>query len=210
MPRYYPIFLNVAGRPVVVVGGGEVAARKVELLLECGAEVRVISPHFSDEFAPLARRPGVSLVRRSYRAGDLGGAFLAVAATDDPAVNQEVAREAAAGRVLLNVVDQPALSQFIVPSLVRRGGLTIAISTGGASPALARRVREELEQTFGPEYEEFLRLLEEVRRRVQRDEPDPAKRRVIFERLVNSDLLGRLREGDHAGVAAQIEALFRG
>ena len=209
MPRYYPLFLSIADRTAVVVGGGAVAARRVRLLVECGAHVRVISPSFSAEFDSLTGRPGLTLIQRPYRADDLQGAILALASTDDAVVNQRVAQDARLGGVLVNVVDQPALCDFIVPSLVRRGDLTVAISTGGASPALAKRLREELEQTIGPEYEEFLKLLKETRRRVQEEERDPERRRAIFEGLVASDLLERLRRGDRAGATARIEALLR-
>jgi precorrin-2 dehydrogenase/sirohydrochlorin ferrochelatase len=209
MPRYYPFFLDIAGRRVVVVGGGEGSARKVELLLDCGAEVLVISPECSGAFAPLRKRAGLSLLERGYKPGDLAGAVLAIAASDNPALNRAVAEDATAAGVFVNVVDQPALSQFIVPSLVRRGELMVAISTGGASPALARRLREELEQVIGPEYEAFVSLLREARQRVMQDERDPTRRRAIFERLVRSDLLERLRQGDHAGAVARMEALLR-
>jgi len=209
MPRYFPLFLDITGRRVVVVGGGDGAARKVEQLLDCGAEVVVVSPHFSGAFAPLRGRSDLALVQRAYQPGDLAGAVLAIAASDDPAVNRLATEEATAAGVLVNVVDQPALSQFIVPSVVRRGELVVAISTGGASPALARRLREELEQVIGPEYETFVALLREVRQRVMQSEPDPARRRAIFERLVRSDLLDRLRHGDHAGALARMEALLR-
>ncbi len=209
MPRYYPLFLSIAGRTAVVVGGGAVAARRVRLLIECGAEARVISPSFSAEFDPLKGCPGLTFIRRPYRADDLQDAILALASTDDAAVNQSVAQDARLRGVLVNVADEPTLCDFVVPSLVRRGDLTVAISTGGASPALAKRLREDLEQTIGPEYEEFLKLLKETRRRVQEEERDPERRRAIFERLVASDLLERLRRGDRAGAAAKLEALLR-
>lgn len=208
MPRYYPLFLSLAGRTAVVVGGGAVAARRVRLLIECGAQVRVISPSFSPEFDPLKGRPDLTIIQRPYRADDLEGAMLALASTDDAVVNQRVAQDARLRGVLVNVADQPALCDFIVPSLVRRGDLTVAISTGGASPALAKRLREELEETIGPEYEEFLKLLKETRRRVQEEEGDPERRRAVFERLVASDLLERLRRGDRAGAVAKLEALL--
>ncbi len=209
MPRYYPLFLGIAGRTAVVVGGGAVAARRVRLLIECGARVRVISPSFSAEFDSLRGHPDLTLIQRPYRADDLEGAMLALVSTDDAAVNQRVAQDARLGGVLVNVADQPALCDFVVPSLVRRGDLTVAISTGGASPALAKRLREELAQIIGLEYEEFLKLLKETRRRVQEEERDPERRRAIFERLVASDLLERLRRGDRAGAAAKLEALLR-
>lgn len=208
MPRHFPVFLNIAGRRAVVVGGGDAAARKIEVLLDCGAEVLVVSPQFSHACAPLRGRSGLSLLERPYRPGDLAGAVLAIAASDDPTVNREVAEDATAAGILVNAVDQPALSQFIVPSLVRRGELVVAISTGGASPALAKRLREELEQVIGPEYEAFVSLLRQARQRVMRSEPDPARRRAIFERLVRSDLLDRLRRGDHAGALARMETLL--
>ncbi len=148
----YPVFLDLARKRCLVVGGGQVALRKVSALLESGADVQVISPEACVGLLQLADAGQVKLVRRQYREGDLEGVFLAVAATDDPGINKMVSAEARSRRCLVNVVDDPANSDFIVPSCLRRGDITVAVSTGGASPALARKLRTRLEGELGEEY----------------------------------------------------------
>jgi siroheme synthase-like protein len=167
-PVYYPLFLNIAGRRCVVVGGGQVALRKVEMLLEFGAEVLAISPEFCPELEEMARDGCVTLLGRSYQAGDLRDARVAVAATDDNETNQAVVREARERGALVNVVDDAAASDFIVPSYVHRGDVTVAVSTAGRSPALARKLRTRLEEQFGPEYATLALLLGEVRAEVRK------------------------------------------
>jgi precorrin-2 dehydrogenase/sirohydrochlorin ferrochelatase len=207
MPRYYPAFLDLRGKLAVVVGGGEVAVRKVELLLSCGARVRLVSPGATE--SPSRLGPSVERVSRPYRPTDLDGAFVVFAATDDPAVNGEVASEARARGILVNVADAPPLCDFLVPSVVSRGDLQIAISTGGASPALARHLREELERAIGPEYAELVALLEAVRERVLAEIADPDRRRAVFDRLVRSDLLALIRNGDRSAIQARVESIVR-
>jgi len=146
-----------------VVGGGKVAARKAASLLECGARVKVVAPEVSPEVERLA---GAVLERRRYEERDLEGMFLAIAATDDPEVNRRVSEDARRLGVPVNVVDSLEASDFIVPSVVRRGDLVIAISTSGHSPALARRLREDLEARYGEEYARLLALVSRVRRRL--------------------------------------------
>ena len=206
MPRYYPVFLDLRGKLAVVVGGGNVALRKVKSLLSCGARVRLVSPRPTASLSGL--RSSLDLVSRPYRAADLDGASVVFAATDDPAVNVEVAREARARGVLVNVADAPTLCDFIVPSVVSRGDLQIAISTGGASPALARHLREELERVIGPEYAELVALLESVRERVLAKIADPGRRRAVFDQLVHSDLLALIRKGDRHAIQARVEAIL--
>jgi precorrin-2 dehydrogenase/sirohydrochlorin ferrochelatase len=145
MSAYYPVFLNLQGRACIVVGGGIIAERKVRYLLECGGKVTVVSPAVTAEVEALAQQGLLVWEPRRYREGDLSGAFLGVAGTDDTSVNQEVAAEANREKVLLNVVDVPELCDFIAPAVVERGPVTVAISTSGTSPALARRLREEME-----------------------------------------------------------------
>ncbi|HLC40279.1 MAG TPA: bifunctional precorrin-2 dehydrogenase/sirohydrochlorin ferrochelatase, partial [Methylomirabilota bacterium] len=167
MPRYYPAFLDLHEKLVVVVGGGEVAERKVELLLSCRAAVKVISPILTPRLTRLRGERAIQVELRPFQPDDCAGAFLVFACTDDPAVNERVAKEAQQTRALVNVADMPPLCDFIAPSVVSRGDLLIAISTGGASPALAKRLRREIEQHVGPEYEELARLCEDVRKQVQ-------------------------------------------
>ena len=165
-PPYYPVFLDLAGKSCLVIGGGGVALRKVETLLEHGAKLKVISPRLSAELDRLAAEEVIEAEARQYADGDLAGAFLVVAATDNAEVNGRVSREAKRLGLLVNVVDDAARSNFIVPSSLRRGDIVIAISTSGTSPALARKIRTELEGHFGLEYAALARLVNEVRRQL--------------------------------------------
>jgi precorrin-2 dehydrogenase / sirohydrochlorin ferrochelatase len=144
----YPLFMDVAGRRCVVVGGGGVASRKARGLLGSGARVTVVAP----EVAPEIETMGVKVERRPYAPGDLAGAALAFAATDRREVNAAVAREANEGGIPVNVADRPADGDFALPSVLRRGGLQVAVSTGGASPTLARKIRDALEPSFAAEW----------------------------------------------------------
>ena len=164
---YYPIFLNLEGKKCVVVGGGEVALRKVRALLDSGARVVVVSPTLNSDLAQLARVETISLISREYEPKDLKDAVIVVAATDIAEVNQNIAKKARKHGILVNVVDRPEESDFIMPSLVRRGDLILAASTSGASPALAKKIRMRLEQTFGEEYSPLLSLIKEVRQELK-------------------------------------------
>lgn len=168
LAAYYPLFLNIRGRRCVVVGGGQVALRKVTTLLEHGASVEVISPDLCSELNQLAGKGKIAVLQREYRTGDLEGAVIAIAATDDRNTNLAVAGEARTRAVLVNVVDDAGNSDFIAPSYLRRGDVTIAISTAGRSPALARKIRTKLEKDFGEEYASLAGLLSEVRSEVKR------------------------------------------
>lgn len=163
MPKYYPIFMDIEDRRCLVVGGGEVAARKVESLLRCDARVTVVSPRLTETLAALKESGAIEAHLRNYSEGDTNGAALVIAATDDNAVNTNVSREATSAGIPVNVVDDPDKSTFIVPSLFKRGSVSIAISTGGKSPALARRMRVELEKTFPAEFAQLADILAEIR-----------------------------------------------
>ena len=160
---YYPIMLKVEGRPCLVVGGGAVAERKAVSLLEAGARVRVVAPRFTRRLQTLGREGALELATREYQGDDLNGVALVISAASRREVNARVAREAGERGLLVNVVDSPRECSFIVPSVVRRGGLILAISTSGLSPALARYLREELEQEFGEEFGPLLEILAELR-----------------------------------------------
>lgn len=157
-PPPYVACLTLDGRLCVVVGGGSVAARKVEALLESAARVRVVSPMLAPRLRTLAEAGRIEWVARGYTPGDLEGATLAFAATNDAAINRQVAADAVARATLVNVADAPGLGNFIVPATLRRGDLTLAISTGGGAPGYARRLRALLAATFGPEYGQALAL----------------------------------------------------
>ena len=215
--KFYPVFLRVAGRRCVVVGGGEVAERKARSLLAAGARVTLVSPAVTAGLTELAADGEIAHVARPYQSGDLAGALLAYAATDDEALHATIAAEAEAAGVLLNVVDRPRWCGFIVPSVLSRGDLTVAVSTGGGSPALARRVREDIEEQLGPEYERALAVLAALRRHLQDQALSSAERQRILSGLVASDLLNCLREPDrvavdrllaeHAGTAVSLASL---
>ena len=161
---HYPLFLDLANQPVVVIGAGSVAARKVRSLLAAKARVTVISPEAKATIRQLVRSKRIRWVRRPYRQGDLRGASLAIAATSDLAINESVCTEAKRRRVLVNCIAPPSAGNFIVPSHVRRGGISLAISTGGASPAFAKRLRRDLERFLGHGYPGLLRRMSAARR----------------------------------------------
>jgi len=192
---YYPAFLDLRGRRCVVVGGGVVALRKVEALLRCGAQVLVVSPDLSVELAARVRERRVAHEAREFRPEDLGGAFLVVAATDDASVNAQVFEEAERRGLLVNTVDDPERCNFIVPSAIQRGPITVAISTGGASPALAKHLREQIERSVGPEYGALAALMGELRAEVKRTHADEAARRRVWQRILDSDVIDLLRAG---------------
>ncbi len=202
---YYPVFLNLEGRLCVVVGGGRVGERKIEALLAAGARVKVISPEATPQVEKWAEEGRIELERRPYHEGDLSGAWLVIAATDDPETQKAVYSEAEKRHIFCNVVDKPEFCSFIVPSVVRRGRLQLAISTSGASPATARRIRERLEEEFGPEWETYLELMARWRREILSREISEEERRAIFTRLALAPLPEWIRNGDWHYVRALAE-----
>jgi precorrin-2 dehydrogenase / sirohydrochlorin ferrochelatase len=197
---FIPIFLDVTGRECVVVGGGEIAARKAEALLDAGARVTVVSPRLSPPMDSLAARGLVMHIARDYQRGDICGCVLVYAATDDPKLHRELAAEARALGIHINVVDVPELCTFISPAIVHRGDLQIAISTGGASPAFAARLRRALEDQFGAEYAFTLEVLRAARRRFHAEEIDPADRMRRLKELADSALPDAIAVGDVAAI----------
>src|ERR1700730_2463347 len=193
---YIPIFLDVTGRECVVVGGGEVAARKVESLLEAGARVTVVSPRLSQSMEAIVDNGSVTHLARNYERGDIRGCVLVYAATGDPKLHRELAAEARALGIPINVVDVPELCTFISPAVVNRGELQIAISTGGASPTFAARLRRALEDQFGTEYALTLEVLRAARRKLHAEEVDPADRMRRLQSLAASALPEALAVGE--------------
>ncbi len=193
MPRYYPAFIDVRGRDCVVIGGGELGEEKVVKLLECDAKVVVISSHVTTNVQHLADAGEVEWIRREYRDGDLARAFIAIANTGDSAMDERISREAEERNVILNVVDVTHLCTFIAPSVARRGEVTVATSTGGASPALARTFREKLESSRILEYADLAPVLSdaraELRRRGLRVPPDH------WQMCITEDLLDTVQSG---------------
>lgn len=186
MAKYYPIFLNIQNKKCVVIGGGEVAWRKVCSLQDAGAKVTVVSPAFYPE---LEKLPGVERIQRKYDESFLEGASVVIASTNDEEVNKKIYYDAVKRGLLVNVVDRPEFCSFIVPATIMRGDLCVSISTGGSSPALARNIRESLENQFGKEYDEFTRLLSEMRKWALAEISDEKVRRDILQRIAGLDML---------------------
>ncbi|MEW6446762.1 MAG: bifunctional precorrin-2 dehydrogenase/sirohydrochlorin ferrochelatase [Bacillota bacterium] len=202
----YPAFIKLKDRRCLVVGGGRVAARKVRMLLNCGARVCVVSPEVTEELAAWAAAGEVEWVKRGFQEGDTAGAFLAISATDDREVNARVARECTERNILLNVVDQPEFCNFYVPSVFRRGQLTVAISTGGKSPLLARRLRERLEGVFPPVFGEFLDYLGAVREEVITRYP--GTKEELLEEIVSPQVLTCIEKNDFDRAKELVEGVL--
>lgn len=206
--KTYPIFAVVENKPCLVVGGGAVGERKVADLLAAGALVTVVSRTLTPELAALAHRGEIRYLPQDFTEDMVEGMTLVMAATDDPEVNAAVSAAAQARAIWVNVADEPQHCTFIVPAQVRRGDLTLAISTGGASPALARQLREEFQQHLGPEYGPYLDLLQRVRTRLlaeRRAHPDNGP---LFHRLVNSPIREAVAQGDRARVLKLLQEVL--
>ena len=196
MPGYYPVMMDLNGRNCVAVGGGEVAARKVEMLISCGANVTVVAPELEKSLQELVSSKKVSHIKALYKKENINGACLVIASTDDTTVNRAVYDDATAAGIPVNVVDVPELCSFIVPAVVERGDLILAISTSGKSPAMAKRIRKELQKQFGDEYAVMLSMMGAVRQLLMEREPDLDKRMRILSDIANSDLMDRLKTGE--------------
>jgi precorrin-2 dehydrogenase/sirohydrochlorin ferrochelatase len=189
----FPLLMKLDGEKVVVVGGGAIAERKAGSLLECGADVTVISPRVKGGLAGLLNHPRLHHIDRLYRPGDLEGSVLAVVAINDRAAGEFIANDARKLNIPVNVVDRPELCTFIVPAVVRRGRLTMAVSTGGASPAWSRHIKRRLAEEFGEEYTRLFDALASVRQACMNNISDPELRRKIFLKLADDSLLDRAR-----------------
>ena len=183
---YYPIFLELKDRPCLVIGGGAVAAQKAKQLAACGARVRVVSPECGSGLKRLVRQRKVSWRPGDFKPEDLKGAQIVVAATDQQPVNEQVSRLAKRKGIWINVVDQPGLCSFIVPSVVRRGKLELAISTGGASPALSKWIRKDLERRYGSELGRLLRASARIRGGVRKKVPSFAQRKRLYAQAIEA------------------------
>lgn len=191
--KYYPICLNIQNRDCLVVGGGAVAFRKVSTLLECGATVTVVSPEFTEELTTV-ENDSLSLIRRPYESSDVAGRFLVIGATDDEVQNRKISQDAEENNLLCNIADFPEACNFILPSIVKRGDLMLAITTSGNSPAFAKHLRKKLEKEFGEEYTEFLKLMGAVRKRLLDTGHAPEEHKPLFEALINQGLLELVKE----------------
>lgn len=198
----YPIVLiGLQGERSLVIGGGSVALRKVHGLLDGGASVEVISPQVHPELAALEKAGEITLHQRQYQPGDIAGVRIVIAATDDPEINQGIWQEANQQGCLINVVDDPERSNFIAPAVVRRGDLSLSISTGGASPALAAMLRRQLEQQFDDSYRVLIEVLAELRAILQSRLSEYEQRLEAMQALLASDLHSIIRQaGRQAGM----------
>jgi siroheme synthase-like protein len=208
---FYIACLKLTGRRCIVVGGGEIGLEKVEGLLACDGRVVLIAPHAVPELEKLAAEGSIEWIRREYETGDLEATFIAIAATSDTAVNIRVYNDAEERAMLVNVVDVPPLCNFILPAIVRTGPLAIAISTAGASPALAKRIKSQIADAYGEPYARLAVLLNEVRGWAKGTLPTYQDRKAFFEGIVNGDPdpIALLREGDEAAVHELIAAAQR-
>jgi len=189
------IFLNLSNKKCLVVGGGPVAERKVQALLAYGARVRVVSPALTGRLSELAAAGIIDYRRGSYHVDDLAGVFLVIGATGREEVNRQVAADCEERGLLINVVDDPERGNFFVPAHVKRGSLSIAVSTGGKSPLLAGKIRAELEPVYGPQYAEFLDFLGGLRLKLMREVADPVKKREVMDRMLDDEVLTLLKSG---------------
>jgi precorrin-2 dehydrogenase/sirohydrochlorin ferrochelatase len=200
--RYFPVHLDIHGRNCLVVGGGSVGTRKIITLLRCGANVTVISPVVSERLRKLAESDSIKLKERSYRSQDLEDMFLVIGATDDENLNRKISDDAERLNTLCNIADRPEICNFILPAIVQRDDLVITISTSGKSPALAKKLRKTLENHFGEEYGDFLRLMGAIRTTLLSHSHEPEAHKQLFEKLVNSDLITMIREGEKEEINA--------
>lgn len=195
--KYYPVFWDIRGKSCVVVGGGEVAARKAKRLLDCGAKVSVISPQLTPELAELKKQKIICHIAAEYSGDLIFGAALVVGATDDEKTNAIISLDARNKGIPVNIVDDPQKCDFILPSIVEKGDLTIAIGTGGKSPALARHLREELESKYGAEYEIFLNILGNLRAKMVKN---AGVGKDWFTSLLEAGILNVIKEKDREKV----------
>jgi len=194
--RYYPVNLDIKDRKCLVVGGGDVGTRKVITLLECGAFVTVVSIDASEKLLKLAESGIIELKRRPYTGADLGGMFLVICATDNEPLNLQVGRDAEKMNMLCNIADRPEACNFILPALVKRGDLVIAVSTSGKSPAFAKKIRKDLEKQYGVEYADFLKLMGAIRKKLLSKSHEPEAHKPIFEKLINKDIVKLIKNND--------------
>ncbi|MEW6416647.1 MAG: bifunctional precorrin-2 dehydrogenase/sirohydrochlorin ferrochelatase [Nitrospirota bacterium] len=203
---YYPAFLNLKGKTAVVIGGGKVAERKVLSLLKAGSGVKVISPKLTKRIEKEKLKGRIKHIPRQYRKSDLKNAFLVIAATDSQVINDRVSKDAPS---LVNVVDIPDLCNLIVPSVMNRGPLNIAVSTSGISPALSRSIRKELEKLYGPEFNNYLKLLKKIRLKATKIIDDKKKRREFLKAIASGKMMRMLRQKGFKETGKVVVDLFR-
>jgi precorrin-2 dehydrogenase/sirohydrochlorin ferrochelatase len=190
----YPVNLDIRDLLCVIIGGGTVASRKIESLLPCGAQIRVVSPMVIEQIAERAQAGLLDWQQKEYEQDDLSGAKLVFAATDNSIIQKQIVADADAAGILINVIDMPESCSFQVPASFRRGGLLLTVATGGGSPALAARIRKELETSYGPEYGILVALMAAVRKEIVASSDDPAEHKQMFDKILDSDILDCIQQ----------------
>jgi precorrin-2 dehydrogenase/sirohydrochlorin ferrochelatase len=196
MKKYYPVSLDMTDKRCVIIGGGAVAERKAERLIECNAQVVVVSRSLTPALEDRKKENAIEHIDADYEKKTLRGAFMVIGATDRDDVNAQVSQDARSLGMLVNIVDDPDRCNFILPSLLQQGDLSIAVSTGGKSPALARKIKEDLQKQYGPEYESLLKIMGSLRKKVLAQGHASEANKTIFEALVHSDMLQAIRDGN--------------
>lgn len=192
---YYPIYLDIEDRSVVIIGGGNVCARKAETMMKYGARVTIVSPEFTDEIEGWAREGCLALRRKHYEESDLEGANIVIASTDEQRVNEQIAADCRRRKIPVNVVDVTPLCEFIVPAIIESGSIQIAVSTGGKSPAIARTLKEDLQRAIGPEYAEMNDVLGTLRDGAKATLPTDVDRKRFFDGIIARGVLEMIRTG---------------
>ena len=210
MAQRYMVSLDIENKKSLVIGGGNVAERKVRSLLECGSAVIVVSPDISPGLKTLADKGLIIYRQGCYESSDLKDMFLVIGAAGREEGNRQIAQDCSGRNLIVNIVDDPTKGNYFVPATVRRGALTIAVSTGGKSPMLARKLREELEKDYGPQYGEFLEMLGCLREEVIKSAADSEKKKTILENLVNEDILSLLKKGRLESAKEMLLGAYRG
>jgi len=192
---YYPVYLDIEERSVVIIGGGSVCARKADAMMKYGARVTIVSPQVTGEIEQWLSDGRLTVRRKAYEESDLPGAVIVIASTDDPCVNARVARDCRRRKIPVNVVDVTHLCDFIIPAIVERGSIQIAVSTGGKSPALARRLKEDLQKLVGLEYDEVNQLMGGLRTAAKKTLATDIERKRFFDAIIAAGVLEMLRGG---------------
>ncbi|RJP79076.1 MAG: bifunctional precorrin-2 dehydrogenase/sirohydrochlorin ferrochelatase [Desulfobacteraceae bacterium] len=192
--KYYPVNLNIRDRKCLVVGGGTVGTRKVATLVTCGAKVTVVSPVISSALSDLAAKGVIRVYQREFCPSDLNDIFLVIGATSNEELNRRISEDAEQRNLLCNIADVPKACNFILPAVIARGDLIIAISTSGNSPAFAKKLREKLENQFGEEYGYLLHLMGAVRKKLLAHKHEPEAHKHLFENILDAGLLDMIRE----------------
>ena len=192
---YYPIFLDIEDRDVVIIGGGPVCERKAETMMKYGARVTVVAPEFTEQITQWAKAGALKIRKKKYDASDLDGASIVIASTDDESVNTEIASDCRKRKIPVNVVDVTHLCEFIVPAIVEQGSIQLAVSTGGKSPALARTLKEDLQKFVGPEYAEVNDLLGTLRPSAKKVLPTDVDRKRFFDGIIALGVVDMVRSG---------------